>query len=52
MPETWKIVVAIALIAVFFLFIYYRHVSDLKQQDRVRRTRRDGDSQLGRSDQA
>ena len=51
-PETWKIVVAVALIVVFFLFVYYRHVSDLKQQDRVRRARRNGDSQLGRSDQA
>ena len=32
MPETWKIVVAIVLVAVFFLFIYYRHVSDLKRE--------------------
>ena len=51
MPETWKIVVAIVLIVVFFLFVYYRHVFDLTQQERVRRARRDGDSQLGRSDQ-
>ena len=53
MPETWKIVVAIVLVAVFFLFIYYRHVSDLRRQDRISRARRDaGDVEPRHSDRA